>query len=308
MSFSSLGDDTTAKIMLTCSIGIMAYNEENNIAHLLLAIQKQKLAKLNILEIIVVASGCTDQTEKIVRDFFQKDSRIKLVSQEKREGKSSAINLWLKNASGDILILESADTIPDESSLEKLTEPFCDKNVGMTGAHPIPINNPRTFMGFATHLLWNLHHSIALTEPKMGEVVAFRNIIKNIPKNSAVDEASIETEIKKNGYRIIYVPAATIKNKGPENLRDFLRQRRRISSGHFWLKDNFNYQVSTMNGIRIFRILLKNFHWTLREIIFTPIVILLEILGRFLGWYDYKLLKKNPTIWKIANSTKKIIN
>lgn len=286
----------------------MAYNEDKNIAHLLRAIQKQKLRNLKILEITVVSSGCTDNTEKIVEEFSQKDRRIKLLIQKKREGKSSAINLWLKNASGDILILESADTIPDESSLENLVEPFRNKTVGMTGAHPIPINDSQTFMGFATHLLWNLHHSVALTEPKMGEVIAFRNIIKNIPKNSAVDEASIETEIKKNGYHIIYVPEATVRNKGPETLRDFLRQRRRISSGHLWLKDNFNHRVSTMDGIKIFRILLKNFHWSLREIIFTSIVILLEVLGRFLGWYDYKLLKKNPTIWKIANSTKKIIN
>jgi cellulose synthase/poly-beta-1,6-N-acetylglucosamine synthase-like glycosyltransferase len=283
----------------------MAYNEEKNIAHLLHAIQKQKLNNLEILEIAIVASGCTDQTEKIVRDFSKKDPRIKLIGQEKREGKSSAINLWLKNATGEILILESADTIPDESSLEKLTAPFQDATIGMTGAHPVPVDNPKTFMGFATHLLWRLHHIIALDSPKMGEVVAFRNIVKSIPEKSAVDEASIEAEIKKNGYHIVYVSEATIKNKGPENVSDFLRQRRRISSGHLWLKDNFSHKVSTMNGLNIFKILLKNLNYnSLREIIFTPLVILLEILGRFLGWYDYRILKKNPTVWNIAKSTK----
>jgi hypothetical protein len=203
------------------------------------------------------------------------------------------------------LILESADTIPDESSLEKLTAPFQDATIGMTGAHPVPVDNPKTFMGFATHLLWRLHHIIALDSPKMGEVVAFRNIVKSIPEKSAVDEASIEAEIKKNGYHIVYVSEATIKNKGPENVSDFLRQRRRISSGHLWLKDNFSHKVSTMNGLNIFKILLKNLNYnSLREIIFTPLVILLEILGRFLGWYDYRILKKNPTVWNIAKSTK----
>lgn len=292
--------------MPKCSIGIMAYDEEKNIAHLLLAIQSQKLVKLEILEIIVVASGCTDQTERIVSDFSQKDPRIKLISQPKREGKSSAINLWLKSVAGEILILESADTIPDESSLEKLTAPFENKTIGMTGAHPIPVDDPKTLMGFATHLLWRLHHIIALENPKMGEVVAFRSIVKSIPEKSAVDEGSIEAEIVKNGYQIVYAPEATIKNKGPETISDFLRQRRRIFAGHLWLKNNFDHQVSTMNGIKIFKILVKNLDWNSREIIFTPLVILLEIWGRFLGWYDYKILKKNPAIWDIAKSTKNL--
>jgi cellulose synthase/poly-beta-1,6-N-acetylglucosamine synthase-like glycosyltransferase len=284
----------------------MAYNEEKNIAHLLLAIQNQKLIKLEISEIIVVASGCTDRTEEIVNNFSQKDSRIKLISQLKRKGKSSAINLWLKNTTGEILILESADTIPNESSLEKLTAPFENNRIGMTGAHLIPVDNPKTLMGFATHLLWHLHHIIAIETPKMGEVVAFRNIISSIPENSAVDEGSLEAEIVKNGYHLAYAPEATIKNKGPETISDFLSQRRRIFAGHLWLKNNFNHQVSTMNGIKIFKILVKNLNWNSREIIFTPLVILLEIWGRFLGWYDYRILKKNPAIWNIAKSTKNL--
>lgn len=293
--------------MPKCSIGIMAYNEEKNIAQLLLAIQNQKLAELEILEIIIVASGCTDQTEKIVRDFSRKDPKIKLIRQEKREGKASAINLWLKNATGEILILESADTIPGESSLEKLTAPFQVATIGMTGAHPVPVDNQTTLMGFATYLLWHLHHIIALKKPKMGEVIAFRNIVKNIPEKSAVDEASIETEIKKNNYQIFYVPQAIINNKGPETINDFLRQRRRIYAGHLWLKDEFKHTVATMDGVEIFKLLIKHLNWqSPRELFFTPFVIILEIWGRFLGWYDYQILKKNPAIWEIAKSTKNL--
>ena len=292
--------------MITCSVGIMAYNEEQNIAQLLEAGQKQKLNTAKISEIIVVASGCTDKTAYIVKNFSFNDSRIKLLIQEKREGKSSAINYYLKNAQGDVIILESADTIPEEDTMEKLVLPFQDSKIGMTGAHPIPLNNPATFMGFAAHLLWQLHHHVALNEPKMGEMVAFRNIVRNIPENSAVDEASIEAEIIKNGYQVAYVPEAIIKNKGSETIADFIRQRRRIHSGHLWLKDNFDHQVSTMDGIKIFHLLIDNFNWSIKEILFTPCVIAMEMWGRFLGWYDYKIMKKNPQIWKISSSTKNL--
>ena len=46
--------------MIHCCVGIMAYNEEANIGHLLQALLVQKTEKVVIDEIVVVASGCTD--------------------------------------------------------------------------------------------------------------------------------------------------------------------------------------------------------------------------------------------------------
>ena len=49
------------------SIGIMAYNEEKNIGNLLKTLLKQNLSFVK--EIIVVNSGSTDKTAKIVKKF-----------------------------------------------------------------------------------------------------------------------------------------------------------------------------------------------------------------------------------------------
>src|SRR5579863_3055303 len=49
-----------------CSIGIMAYNEEANIASTLQAVLAQTGPSIIINEVIVVASGCTDRTVPIV--------------------------------------------------------------------------------------------------------------------------------------------------------------------------------------------------------------------------------------------------
>lgn len=40
----------------------------------------------------------------------------------------------------------------------------------------------------------------------MGEIVAFRNIIKSITRQTATDEALIESEIKNKGFSIAYAP------------------------------------------------------------------------------------------------------
>ena len=67
----------------------MAHNEEANVGQLLQRLLEQQLTTVAIAEIIVVASGCTDRTEEIVRQWAARDGRIKLLTQPLREGKAS---------------------------------------------------------------------------------------------------------------------------------------------------------------------------------------------------------------------------
>ena len=282
----------------------MAYNEEANIGRLLNALLDQRPSRNLIKDIIVLASGCTDNTESIVREFAARNPQIKLIVQPRREGKASAINLFLRHTQSDIVILESADTVPGPGTIACLVEPFTDAKVGMTGGHPIPTNDSRTFMGFAVHLLWALHHQIALRQPKLGELIAFRRIFYRIPYDSPVDEASIEPLIRGQGYRLHYVPEAIVYNRGPETIRDFLRQRRRIHAGHLKMRREQGYGVSTMSGGRILMALLSNWRWDSRYILWTPAVIGLEVYGRILGWIDIRLRKRDHAVWDIAVTTK----
>lgn len=291
---------------IKCDIGIMAYNEGKNIGYLLGALLRQELVNVKIENIFVVADGCTDNTVKIAEKFREKDGRIKILAQKERGGKAVAINTFLKNAKNDILIMESADTIPEKSAVEKLVSPFKNSKIGMTGAHPVPVDKPDTFMGFVSHLIWNLHHQVSLKSPKMGELVAFKKIFNEIPRDSIADEVDMELIIISNGYQLHYVPEAIVYNKGTENIVDFLRQRKRIYAGHLEVKQRRNYTVSTMNGLKILFILLKNFKINIRNMLLTSVAILLEICARVLGWYDFCFRKKNHILWDIAKSTKKL--
>ena len=292
--------------MISCCVGIMAYNEETNIAPLLEALSQQRLKSVDIAEIIVVASGCTDRTEAIVRDYCRKDARMKLLVQGNREGKSSAINLLLWNTSQEVVVLESADTLPRPDTIEALVSPFADPSVGMTGGRPIPTNAPTSFMGFAAHLLWQLHHRVSLRRPKMGELVAFRRYFRQIPRRSAVDEASIEPLIKGQGLRLLYVPQAVVLNKGPETVSDFFKQRWRIFAGHLYVKDTLGYKVSTMNGLRILPLFLQEMKLNWRYLLWGPALVLLECLARLMGAYYYMIKRKNPFMWPVAESTKDV--
>lgn len=284
-----------------CSIGIMAHNEERNIGSLLAALVSHNVI---LSEILVVASGCTDRTEAIVRSWEARDERIHLIVQAAREGKASAVNAFLRHARERIVVLCSADLIPEQGTIERLVAPFGDPEVGMTSARPMPVNDPETFMGFAAHLLWGLHHQLNMSgQFKAGELIAFRKIFERIPYHTAVDEASIEPVIHGQGYRAVYVPDAIVRNKGPETLQDFLSQRRRIYAGHLEIRHTLGYQVNTMSGLKILRFLLGQLDWRPRPLLWTWVVAALEVYGRFLGRRDYKR-HRDHTVWKIADTTK----
>jgi poly-beta-1,6-N-acetyl-D-glucosamine synthase len=292
-------------MQISCSMGIMAHNEEANIGRLLEALVTQKLRTVILSEIVVVASGCTDNTEAIVLDWAKQDSRIHLIVQEKRSGKASAINEYLPQARERIIVLCSADLLPEADALERLVAPFVDSEVGMATSHPVPVNDSRRFMGFAAHMLWSLHHKINLTSFKSGEMIAFRKIFERIPYHTAVDEASIEPVVRGQGYQAQYVSNAVVYNKGPETLADFLRQRRRIYAGHLAVRDTLGYTVSTMNARRILALLLRNLDWRPRYFVWTWAIVGLEAYGRLLGLRDYKK-RRNHQIWEIATSTKQL--
>ena len=238
-------------MQVPCSVGIMAHNEETNIGQLLQNLLDQELRTVDLRSVIVVSSGSTDGTEDIVRHFTQQDNRVQLLVQDKREGKASAINLFLGQAEEEVLVLSSADLQLKSDTLENLVAPFRDPEIGMTASRPVPVNDADTFMGFAAHMLWDLHHQMNLHGFKAGEMVVFRKTFKRIPQHTAVDEASIEPLIRGQGFQVRYVPQAIVYNKGPDTTDDFLRQRRRIYAGHLELERDLGYSVSTMGGARI---------------------------------------------------------
>ncbi len=289
---------------IKCSIGVIVYNEAANIGKLLNALLQQKTETVKIEKIIVVSSACTDGTDDIVREFTRKHKIIQLITEEERRGKSSAINKFIKAADSEVLVIESGDTIPECDTVEKMVAPFADDIIGMTGGRPVPENDPENFIGYAVNLLWKLHHYMALRSPKLGEMVAFRRNFEEIPPESAVDEASIEAIMKENKLVLKYIPDAIVHNKGPENITDFIKQRRRIEAGHLWLKQNQNYQVSSQNKLLLLELAVQEIKRNPAKFHFLIGTAMLEIYSRLLGRYDFQIKKKNPFKWDVAKTTK----
>ena len=289
---------------IKCSVGITAYNEEANIGRLLQAILDQQQYEIQITEIIVVASGCTDRTEEIVREYMHKDPRIQLLVQEQREGKTSAINVFLANAREKICVLESGDTLPREDTIERMVRMFRDPGVGMTGAQKVAVNTPDHIVGVLSHLRLQMEHQLCLEIPRLGELIAFRKVFDQIPPDVAMDEAFVEAFIIRRGMQVRYAPEAVVYNMGPETVGDFVKQRRRNYAGHLYLKDKYGYKVSSLQNTRVLRLAFQEVWGAIRLVATLGLLGTLEIYSRLLGAWDYRVRKKKHVVWDMAWTTK----
>ncbi len=289
---------------IRCSVGITAYNEEANIGALLQALLDQHLHTVEIAEIIVVASACTDRTVPIVKEFMAKDPRIKLIEQERREGKTSAINLFLKAATTDICVLESGDTLPHEYAVEHLVRMFRDPNVGMVGAQKVAVNTPEHIVGLLSHIRLRLEHQLCLEIPRLGEMIAFRKVFDEIPPDVAMDEAFVEAIVVQRGMSVRYAPDAIVYNTGPTSIRDFIKQRRRNHAGHLYLKHKYGYAVSSIQNRKVAKVVLREIWGVIQFLWVLTLLAVLEGYSRLLGWYDFAIRGERHVVWDMAWSQK----
>ncbi len=286
------------------TIGVCAYNEAGNIENLLKALLGQKLEVARIQEIIVVASGCTDETTEIVSRYSEADERVALVTEPERKGKVSAINEILERARGDVIVLESADTIPSPRAVEFLVRPFNDPRVGVVAARPIPVGGSNSFMGSMVHTLWRLHHEVSMLEPKTGEMFAFRPTIGSIPSWVGADEDWIRHRVESNGSRVWYEPAAVVYNAGPGTLGEFVRQRVRWNILELRLNKLSSFRTPTWR-IPILMQAIGNYtrgDWSRIAPLFS--FLMLEFVVRSYSLIASTLPGSGPLIWEELPSTK----
>ena len=110
------------------SVIIPAYNEELTIDIILDKVSSVKLVGDFEMEIIVVNDFSTDRTESRVQNFIKKNKHpnIKLFSQPINMGKGAAIHRGIKEATGDYIVIQDADTEYNPVEFNKLLQPVVD--------------------------------------------------------------------------------------------------------------------------------------------------------------------------------------
>src|SRR3989344_3768380 len=96
---------------LTVTIGIPAYNEQENIQAMLKSVLAQKGNNFVIKKIVVVSDGSSDQTVSKVKEIQKESHLISLVEGKTRKGKIIRLNKIYSLNKSDILFTFDADIV-----------------------------------------------------------------------------------------------------------------------------------------------------------------------------------------------------
>ena len=220
------------------SVIVPTYNEEKVIGKRienLLALDYPK----SKYEIIVVDSDSTDNTAQVVEDIIRQSSKptLKLVREEERRGKASAINFGKAHARGDIVLITDANTLFDKDVLRELAPHFEDIKVGGVGGKYV-VSNPNSALASSESFYWYIEVIMREGEAHLdsactfhGEINAWRKNLVTVDAKMLTEDLDIAVQIKRAGYKVDYEPNAIAYEPSAITVGEQIKQRKRTSIG-----------------------------------------------------------------------------
>ncbi|MDD4382344.1 MAG: glycosyltransferase family 2 protein [Candidatus Dojkabacteria bacterium] len=309
------------------SIIITSFKEPKTIGKCISCIADSKYSGITRpFEIIQVSPD--DLTLKAGR---KEANRLKLSKKEyiqiidPHKGKPFALQIALKKAKGDIIVLTDGDTYFGENSVSDLIKPFKDKKVGGVSGRPVSMDSKDNIFGYWGHLLsdaadhrrkacmvpiGNYYVSKDKFFPMSGYIMAIRNIDIDIPSNVLSDDAYISYYLRNKNFDIGYTPEAKCYVKYPTNTKDYFKQKVRSLGGFKQLKKLGVFKKDKQS--RSFGIELKYTFFVLRygksfkEFIWSILLFPLRLITWIKIFWERDVIKKDMpnSGWERIESTK----
>lgn len=227
----------TKKTQATVTIGIPAYNEAANIAHILRDIFSQEEDGFVIERIIVNSDGSTDKTVSVTRALA--DPRLVVFHDEKRKGKAARLNEIIEKTSSDVLVLLDADIALDgKYFLKRIVQPVLDEHADLVST-TVAFSPPENFVEKMLALGLEFKSRV-FEEWKAGRNLytcrgtaraCSRKLYRRLRFEDSVGEDAYSYLFTvARGYNYTYIPYATARIKLPATLKDHYRQSNRFFS------------------------------------------------------------------------------
>ncbi|HET8798374.1 MAG TPA: glycosyltransferase family 2 protein, partial [Thermoanaerobaculia bacterium] len=106
----------------TLSVIMPLYNERSTVREILKRVLAQPVSK----EVIVVDDASTDGSAALVEAVAQNEPAIRLIRQERNQGKGAAVRRGIAEARGEVVLVQDADLEYDPRDYAKLIQPILD--------------------------------------------------------------------------------------------------------------------------------------------------------------------------------------
>jgi len=192
------------------SIAIPVYNEEKTVTSVIKKVRELHLPVKK--EIIVVDDGSTDKTFENIKEI----KGIEIFRHKKNLGKGAAIKTALKNASGDLFIVQDADLELDPAEISKVIAPLIKGEAEVVYGSRDPKlkkigKGDKHFLfylgGIIVTLITNLFYGTKLTDEPCGYKAFKTSILRSIEieENRFGWEPEVTAKISKKKIKIYEV-------------------------------------------------------------------------------------------------------
>lgn len=299
----------------TFSVGICALTEVETTLQLVGQILTTNDDSLTLREIIVATPNRT-----IAGELENKDPRLTVILEEKREGKISALRKIVQRATGEILVLASADIRIGRYSISRLVHALAsNNNLGAVDSQVELVNGDTRLADRISNLLWELHNEILEqleAENRLGHVAGDlmalrRELIGELP-DMINDDAYMGLDIRRKGFAVRRVRNAPVWIAGPGNPADYVLQRSRVLTGHLQLIRLFGTMPTTfeftlfsrpLKNLRVLKRVVSRFGPSYVPTLF--VALLLELVSFQTALFRLFTRRKSTT-WRIVQSTKRV--
>ena len=291
------------------SVLITAFREPATIGRAIEAFLPQLLEDAEVLVV------CPDPETSAVVDGYAVDyPAVRRVTDPQR-GKPAALNVGLKAARGDVVVLSDGDVVVAGDALAPLLAPFEDLRVGAVSGHPVSTSPRDTLLGYWSHLLTEGVHRMRLDRDRAGQFLlcsgylfAFRSVlVEHVPEDALAEDAVISHFIARQGCRIRYAPQAHVFVKYPTTYRDWLRQKVRSAGGYaqdYVRRSPLRMRsvwLEMLNGTR----LALRYPRSPREFLWTLLLFAARLHLWLLVFVNVRLLRRPLTaLWQRVETTK----
>lgn len=226
----------------TVTVLIAAYNEAAHIA----ATVRNKLDQdypADKLDIIVISDESDDGTDDIVAGLA--DDRVRLIRQVPRAGKTSALNLAMPDATGEIIVFSDANSLYAPETLKNLVAPLADPKVGYVTGRMVYKAPDGSLTGEGCSAYMRYENNLRAWETGLGSIVGVdggvdamrREIYRPMNADQLPDFVQPLT-VREQGFRVVYEPNALLYEDALAEANDEFRMRVRVSLRAFHaLKD-----------------------------------------------------------------------
>lgn len=219
---------------------IAAYNEARHIE----ATVRNKLAQeypRDRLQILVVSDGSTDGTDDIVAAIAAEDSRMQLICQSPRQGKTAALNRAVAEARGEVLVFSDANSLYRPGALATLVANFADPEVGYVTGHMLYTNDDGSLVGDGCSAYMKYENFLRAAETRLGSVVgvdgaidAVRRMLYRPMGADQLPDFVLPLDVVEQGYRVVYERTAVVTEAALSSDAQEYRMRVRVALRALW--------------------------------------------------------------------------